>query len=210
LQLHSPLHIGSETRLNTDADRPLLKDIDGWPYIPATSIKGALRHWLEQLLSNSAATPRAEGMAQPLTDAELKLAQQTDVVTQLFGSPWMESRLRFSNLVLTNRNTFLGAEAAPTSTRVGVGMNARRRVARDEVLYSTELFAPGVPLQFRGSVTAYTNEEQTALIIGALQTLIHLGSGRSRGLGWCKVVVEAPQYTPEQLRSLLSAWFGSV
>ncbi len=204
--MQSPLHIGGDSRSGTSAQRPLLKTRDGLPYIPATSLKGRLRAELEQLLASDQVAPRAETMVQPLSPSH-----PVDVISDLFGSPWLESKLHFSDLTLSD--DFLPARRRPTTTtRTGVGINARRRVARDAVLYSTELFAPGVALPFEGEIMAYTDDPlEIGLLLAGLRLIERIGSSRSRGLGWCQVEVNAePSLTPEALEEAWRWWFGGT
>ena len=49
LTLQSPLHIGSGAQQGTLAQRGMLKDANGWPYIPASTLKGRWRHATEQV-----------------------------------------------------------------------------------------------------------------------------------------------------------------
>jgi CRISPR/Cas system CSM-associated protein Csm3 (group 7 of RAMP superfamily) len=193
--MDAPLHISAETKINTEADRALLKQRHGLPYIPATSLKGRLRAELESLLGHfDRAAPRSEGMQHPLTEQF-----DVDILTELFGSPWMESRLYFSDLHLTRE--FQDRKIPTTQTRMGVGINPRRGVAQDQHLYSTELFLPGISLTFEGDVLVETSSvEHVALIIAGLKLVERIGSGRSRGLGWCKIEAVQNTYTTEKLR----------
>lgn len=193
--LDSPLHIGGEMRLHTQADRPLLKTADGWPYIPATSIKGVLRHETEQLVRAVLGAdavcyaPQPERMCQPLSGSDLC------PVCTIFGSPWEESRLYLSDLmIVAEQAQHLSLERAQTETRPGVRINRRRRTAEDDFLFQTELFQPGVDWKFAGPATFYGSEIDLTPLYVAARAVSMLGGGRSRGLGWCDLkLVGAPE-----------------
>ena len=95
LTLESPLHIGGEVQIDTAASRPLLKLRNGQPYVPATSIRGRLRHEVEALLRHTLGEehichpPRPDRMCHPL-----QVGDPVCEVCALFGSPWRESPLR--------------------------------------------------------------------------------------------------------------------
>ncbi|MCQ3933164.1 MAG: hypothetical protein DPW16_22170 [Chloroflexi bacterium] len=206
LTMQSPLHIGGETRLNTSADKPLLKTVDGLPYIPATTLKGRLRHTLEQILHSDFVNLYQLG---PLSD---NMMGSPDTVHYLFGSPQQESRVYFEDLYLSGPPVILDAfltrrgKAFPTTMiRTGVGINRRRRVAQDQILYSTEVFAPGIDLEFSGSVTALVDDEALIyLLMAGLRFIEQIGSQRSRGFGWCKVDILAPVYDETAMRNALN------
>ncbi len=213
---HSPLHIGGETRQNTDATRPMLKTAAGLPYIPATSIKGRLRHEVERLLRGALGpgavcdAPVAERMCQPLDDAA-----GVCPACHLFGSPWREAALYFHDL---DRITVDGAEislmrrdgiAPQTQTRAGVRINRRRRVVEDQFLFDTELFEPGIPWTFSGTANYLGRHPQNlVLIYMAARAVTMMGSARSRGLGWSTLVVEGEDGAPsaEELQAMWTAW----
>jgi len=48
----TPIHIGAgnESMNPVEPDNSVIKDKDGKPYIPGSSLKGALRSWLESFL----------------------------------------------------------------------------------------------------------------------------------------------------------------
>lgn len=201
--MDSPLHIGGEVRQNTDAMRPVLKTMDGLPYIPATSVKGVLRHAVEALLKGVGVgrppvcnAPNAERMCQPFDDHD-----RVCPACRLFGSPWREASLYFPHLTLTKEYLALverkRQEGVPqTYTRTGIRINRRRHVVEEQFLFTTELFEPGVPWTFSGTVqfTGKEDVELTPLYLGA-RAVSMLGGQRSRGLGWCQV--EIAEYAAE-------------
>lgn len=197
VELASPLHIGSETRQNSDAARPLMKDKHGLPYIPATSIKGRLRHEVEKLLqatgSTVCAAPTPQLMCQPVDGVSFC------PVCQLFGAPWRESPLRFSELVLQTKGD---ARPANTQSRFGIRVGRVRRVVQDKFLFGTELYEPGIPWRFTGHIVySGNNLSDLAPLLLAAKAVTSMGSSRSRGLGWCSVTI-----VPEEAIDLSALW----
>jgi CRISPR/Cas system CSM-associated protein Csm3 (group 7 of RAMP superfamily) len=185
LTFETPVNIGSGAQVSTFADRAMIKDYGGWPYIPASTLKGRLRHAIEQLLV---------GVGQcvcrsPLPDAMCK----TDPcpVCQLMGSPWVEGTLFFENLPLTGPQAIIEARQSTshprTETRTGVSLARRRKVAAEGLLYTTELFRPGVELVFSGTIRGQMIPGQAALVVAGLKSIPALGGGKTGGLGWCRI-----------------------
>lgn len=209
VQMQSALHIGGETRQNTDAALPMLKTPDGFPYIPATSIKGRLRDEVERLLRRLnhyvCTSPRPEHMCRPIGD------QPLCAVCALFGSPWHEASLYFQDLTLNhNQRSLIGSKTPSTTPRMSVRINRKRRVAQDNFLFDIELFQPGYSWEFTGQLT-YTGDNMADLapLLLASKGVTMLGKARSRGLGWCSVHIgdEQSQDT-DNLRVLWKTWSG--
>jgi hypothetical protein len=115
------------------------------------------------------------------------------LLCRIFGSPWYPAPLQFDDLGLTGPadvvemldNTRQSAFA--TERRYGVAVSRRRRVAEDQLLYSREVFLPGVPLEFGGAITGCVERSGLALLWAAGRTLHNLGGARSGGMGWGSV-----------------------
>jgi len=188
----TPVNIGSDVKDGTFADRPLRKDKHGWPYIPATSLRGRVRHRLERLARTLDLKPPP--CAPPLADSmcQVDTAEQICPVCQIFGSPWHPSPLRFTDLKLVEP-AFLAEQresikpAPSTILRYGVALSRHRRVAEENLLFTTEVFSPGVPLTFRGEIKGDLTPAQLALLVYSLKSLSNLGSSKTSGLGWCSV-----------------------
>lgn len=187
LTLRSPLNIGSGAQRGTLARRAMLKDAEGWPFIPASAFKGKLRHAVEQV---------AEAMQwKPAGCVVNREACRQCVVCRLFGAPWQPGRLRFSRLALDGPPEVMALKKKiglypRTTQRMGVAINRRRQVAEEDLLYSTELLWPGLPLEFAGSISGPLNRQQAGLLLAGLQLLPALGRGKTGGLGWIKVEAE--------------------
>lgn len=185
----TPLHIGSGAQQGTLAQRGLLKDRDGWPYIPATSLKGKLRHAVEQI----AATLPAGGRV--LDPHENRMRRPADAVTLLFGAPWLPGLVIFENFYLVGPPALLEFKnKSPvnprTTERTGVSINRARRVAEDQRLYRTELFWPGASLVFGGTLRGALTQAQAGLLVAGLRLIPAMGGGKTGGLGWISTATE--------------------
>ncbi len=186
LTLQSPLNIGSGAQQGTLAQRGMLKDKDGWPYISASTLKGKWRHAVEQVANSLALQP-----APCVTHEKMCRQDALCVVCQLFGSPWQAGALRFVNLPITGPSSIMHLRNdktyhPSTTQRTGVAINRRRRVAQDQHLYDTELFWPGIPLVFSGTMHGNISQRQAGLLLAGLRLLPALGGSKSAGLGWVK------------------------
>lgn len=188
LIFQTPLNIGSGAQQGTLADRAMIKDYRDWPYVPASALKGKLRHAVEQVV---------RGMGVAVCDTHHKMCRQEPgcPVCQVFGSPWLPGRLRFARLELAGPDWLverLERRRVPpkTTQRYGVALSRRRGVAEDALLYTTELFEPGVELVFHGQLVGDLTPPQVALVLAGLKLLPALGRGKSGGLGWFRVEAE--------------------
>lgn len=205
LTSQTPLNIGSGAQQGTLAKRGMLKDSQGWPYIPASTFKGRLRHAVEQVASTL-------HLPQTVCQTNQRMCQQDPcVVCQLFGSPWVAGTVRFADLTLSGPAEVLKirekGKYPHTTQRMGVTLNRRRRVAEDAFLYSTELLYPGIALQFSGSIIGPITQAQAGLLVAGLHLLPALGRGKTGGLGWVTmdITVTADAPPTEWTKEMLSA-----
>jgi CRISPR/Cas system CSM-associated protein Csm3 (group 7 of RAMP superfamily) len=192
LTFGSPLNIGSGAQRGTLADRAMIKDSRGWPYVPASVLKGRLRHTVEQV---------ADGLGFGICDTHRKMCRGDDpcAVCRIFGAPWVPGRLRFERLTLSGPQELIDSLEArtskqrypPTSHRYGVAISRRRGVAEENLLFTTELFEPGTSLAFSGMLRGLNDLEprDAALVVAGLRALPALGRGKSGGLGWMSAEV---------------------
>jgi CRISPR/Cas system CSM-associated protein Csm3 (group 7 of RAMP superfamily) len=187
LTFETPLNIGSGAQRGTLADRAMIKDDRGWPYVPASALKGRLRHAVEQV---------AAGLGLRVCDTHRKMCREGDIcaICRIFGAPWVPGRLRFERLTLSGPLELVDSLEAhtskqrypPTSHRYGVAISRRRGVAEENLLYTTELFEPGTALEFSGTLRGLDDLEprDAALVVAGLRSLPAMGRGKGGGLGW--------------------------
>ncbi len=180
----TPPNIGSGAQVGTMADRAFIKARDGWPYIPATAFKGQLRHMVEQIV---------RGSGKAVCDTHHNMCRERALacpVCAIFGSPWIPGCLRFVDLNLAGPEELVKQRKEKrypqTSSRYGVAISRRRGVAEDALLYTTELFMPGVPLVFAGTLAGAITQCEAAWVVAGLRLLPALGRAKSAGLGYLK------------------------
>jgi CRISPR/Cas system CSM-associated protein Csm3 (group 7 of RAMP superfamily) len=138
-----------------------------------------------------------------LTDAIL---QQTDLISHLFGSPWIASKFQVRDLTVLPENWF-----GQYQERDGVAIDRDTETAADGKLYDYQVVPAGTPFEFRAVVENAEEWELGLLMIGIHQfenEQIPLGGGRSRGLGVVRLEIEKTQWfdtedNPERLLTYL-------
>lgn len=200
-------NVGSGAMGGSLAQRPLLTDWRGLPMIPASSFKGRLRHTCKQLAEamgqETCDDPVAEAMCQPDNPDEY---EGFCPICRLFGSPWLESRLTFTDLTLAEPAFLVKGEAPPrTSLRYGVGLSRHRRVAQDQLLYTTEVFLPGGTVTLQGEISGQADESDLGLLVVGLENLLTLGGGKTGGMGWCDLEFDLYRIEEDGSETQLSA-----
>lgn len=209
------------------SDLPVIKDAFGRPLIPGASFKGALRSRLESFLRgivgsdrSLVANPAIEEewsitptemkslKEQNTTDAALTAAivQNTDLVSHLFGSPWIASKFQVRDLTVLPENWF-----GQYQERDGVAIDRDTETAADGKLYDYQVVPAGTQFEFKAVVENAEEWELGLLTIGLHQfetEQIPLGGGRSRGLGVVKLEINQMNWidvnnNPEKLISYL-------
>lgn len=185
VRFDSPPSVGAGGTRGTLADKTVTRDARGRFILPASQVKGKLRHACEQILRAQSVPlcrpPRPEAMCPQPGVPDPCLA------CRIFGSPAEPSRLRFHDLLIAD----LPDSDAPGETlRTMVSLNRQRRAAQERRLFLVET-APHVPaLTFSCSeaVTGFLADERHAhLLVAGLKMLFAWGGGSSRGLGWGSV-----------------------
>jgi CRISPR-associated RAMP protein (TIGR02581 family) len=209
------------------SDLPVIKDALGRPLIPGASFKGALRSRLESFLRGIVGSDRSL-VANPaleeewsITSTEMRslkeqntndtaltaaILQNTDLVSRLFGSPWIASKFQVRDLTVLPDAWF-----GQYQERDGVAIDRDTETAADGKLYDYQVVPAGTPFEFRTVVENAEEWELGLLMIGIHQfetEQIPLGGGRSRGLGVVRLEIEKTQWfdtenNPERLLTYL-------
>jgi len=212
------------------SDLPVIKDALGRPLIPGASFKGALRSRLESFLRglnpDFAANPAVESEWSITPDEmsdfketikNLKSAEKedrlhtfiidnTDLVSYLFGSPWLASKFQVRDLNVLPKYWF-----GQYQERDGVAIDRDTETAADGKLYDFQVVPAGTPFDFKAVVENAEEWELGLLMIGLHQfetEQIPLGGGRSRGLGVVKLEIDQMKWidvnnNPEKLLTYL-------
>lgn len=203
--IDSALCVGAGGSSGSLADKPILRNTEGRLVIPASQLKGRLRHECEKLTralgwptcrSPVAQTmcPQRVGLSEkqyrrdkyrcyePLQEAvSCPVNPYHCLICQLFGNPTLPARLQFDDLICTEPEA-----TTPETLRPGVTINRRRGTAEDQKLYFLETSPANAALQFVGDIhlQADTPDFAQALIFAGLQHIHALGGSKSTGLGW--------------------------
>ncbi len=213
------------------SDLPVIKDALGRPLIPGSSFKGALRSRLESFLRGIVGNER-KLVANPaiedewsITSQEMKkikenfqddrtltaeILKHTDLISHLFGSPWIASKFQVRDLTVKPEDWF-----GQYQERDGVAIDRDTETAADGKLYDFQVVPAGTPFEFKAIVENAEDWELGLLMIGLHQfetEQIPLGGGRSRGLGVVKLEIDKmrwidvedhPEFLLEYLKKLV-------
>lgn len=191
------------------SDLPVVKDSLGRPLIPGASFKGAMRSRLESFLRGILGNNR-KLVANPANEDEWSLTareirslkdtiaddaaltqaivNETDLISCLFGSPWIASKFQVRDLTV-----FPDAWFGQYQERDGVAIDRDTETAADGKLYDFQVVPAGTPFEFKAIVENAEDWELGLLMIGLHQfetEQIPLGGGRSRGLGVVKLDIQ--------------------
>lgn len=193
------------------SDLPVVKDAFGNPLIPGASFKGAMRSRLEAFLrgitptlaedpSELASASRVKAvnaLKEQATDdaiATQEILKQTDLVSRLFGAPWLAGKLQIRDLTVQP-----GVWFGQYQERDGVAIDRDTETASDGKLYDFQVVPAGTPFKFKAIVeNAEHIEDMGYWELGLLMIGLHqfeteqvpLGGGSSRGLGVVKLQLD--------------------
>lgn len=175
LELASPCHIGGADA-DATSDRPLLRDGEGRPYLPGSTLTGLLRALLTKMDGGVAAQA-------------------------LFGATWSDSKGKQARLLLGDAR--IAQEGpVPTELRDGVAIEACSGVAAKNKKYDLELLPVGVHFRLCGQLELFGKPEQDeSLLRGLLRILLALENGQlmlgartRRGFGETRLVAGPEGY----------------
>ncbi|MEG4518112.1 MULTISPECIES: type III CRISPR-associated RAMP protein Csx7 [unclassified Microcoleus] len=220
------------------SDLPVIKDALGRPLIPGSSFKGSLRSRLEsflrgivgsdrKLVANPAVNDEWSLTATELSEFKEKILKNvkqeekedrlndfilsnTDLISHLFGSPWIASKFQVRDLTVQADAWF-----GQYQERDGVAIDRDTETAADGKLYDYQVVPAGTPFDFKAVVENARDWELGLLTIGLHQfetEQIPLGGGRSRGLGVVKLKIDKMRWVdvenhPELLLEYLKKLF---
>lgn len=206
--LLTPLHIGTGLGFTKMVDDTIVRAGPAkggrvsLPCIPGSSIKGKTRSRCEALAHGLGLTVCGE-------PRRCKTRKSLCATCRLFGSPYSQGRLRFSDALLVTdwRQIARPTDGAQRPVRDGFALSLVRmgskveratRTVEPELLFSLEQSAEG--LGFEGSIVGSLEPRQQPglslalsvegwLLVIGLQAVDKLGGGRSRGLGRCCITI---------------------
>lgn len=227
INLESGLHIGGGEISNlSGSDNNVIKDIEGYPFIPGSSFKGVLRTTVEQIIRSFnrnglwCCNIFGEGTdvsEKPCLDdkekqklIEKKESQAAGWYEQqiwskscdacrLFGSSWLASKIYVKDIYV-NRATF---DPILIDVRDGVAIDRDTETAKDQGKYDFEVVPAGTEFNLEIVLENPEDYEIGLLNLGFQQFnegFAMLGGITSRGLGRIKIRwSEIHKSTPENL-----------
>jgi CRISPR/Cas system CSM-associated protein Csm3 (group 7 of RAMP superfamily) len=193
-EIESALCVGAGGSSGSLADKPIIRNSEGNLLIPASQIKGRLRHECEKIARGlhwnicdspnpQTMCPQRAGLTANFAIAEYEVPDYNGhhcLICQIFGNPALPSRVIFDDLICTEE-----PENLPEVLRPGVTINRRRQTAEEQKLYFLETSPANAKLEFTGYIHIYNVPVYTAaLVLAGLQHIQALGGSKSAGLGW--------------------------
>ncbi|MEH2355031.1 RAMP superfamily CRISPR-associated protein [Nostoc sp.] len=176
------------------ADKPIIRNAQGQLLIPASQLKGRLRHECEKLARGLGweifESPKAETLCprEEQVSSQFRTRYQIDgyrgyhcLISQIFGNPILPSRIVVDDLIC-----HIEREDLPDVIRPGVTINRRRLTAEENKLFFLETSPANNQLEFTGELHLLPNcpGYAKALILSGLRHIHALGGSKSAGLGW--------------------------
>jgi CRISPR-associated RAMP protein (TIGR02581 family) len=227
IETKTALRIGSGGGGDMDgSDLPVLRDADGFPLIPGSSLKGVIRSTIEALvrgagmskergeiwtcdpLADNKSPERACGWHGGNDENKRKRNEAIEephcVVCRLFGSHVVASHVRFSDALLVDAETMKRRGRIPIEVRDGVAIDRDLRTAYGGQKYDFEVIAPGTRFDLEVFIENPHDWLLGLLAIGFDQVadgFSALGGFTSRGLG--RVAIQWSGMTRVDARALL-------
>jgi CRISPR/Cas system CSM-associated protein Csm3 (group 7 of RAMP superfamily) len=176
------------------ADKPIIRNAQGQLLIPASQLKGRLRHECEKLARGLGweifESPKAETLCprEEQVSSQFRTRYQIDgyrgyhcLISQIFGNPILPSRIVVDDLICD-----IERENLPDVIRPGVTINRSRLTAEENKLFFLETSPANNQLEFKGELHLLPDcpPYAKALILAGLRHIHALGGSKSVGLGW--------------------------
>ncbi|WP_445627672.1 RAMP superfamily CRISPR-associated protein [Nostoc sp. DSM 114167] len=178
------------------ADKPIIRNAQGQLLIPASQLKGRLRHECEKLARGLGWEIFASPKAETLCPTEEQVSREFQsrylvagyrgyhcLISQIFGNPILPSRIVVDDLIC-----HIEREDLPDVIRPGVTINRRRLTAEENKLFFLETSPANNQLEFTGEIHLLPDcpPYAKALILAGLRHIHALGGSKSAGLGWLR------------------------
>lgn len=199
LTTRTGLRIGAGGAGDADAvDLPVLRDAEGFPFIPGASLKGVVRSTLEALLPGENEAQGGLWACDPLSDracgshgSKLKRHRKradaeaniggSCTVCRLLGSHVLASHVRFGDALVLDRDG-----PPPIERRDGVAIDRDLKAVSGTLKYDFQVVPPGTRFDVEVFADNLTDAQLGLLLVGFDQLaegFTGLGGFTSRGLG---------------------------
>ncbi len=194
VKMSSPFFTAGAGLRSPSADRCLLTDGAGLPYISGATLKGRARATLERILRNwqlAVCEPPRPEMVCPHHPHLAGEEEPYCLCCRVFGSPSRPGRVFFADLALDTYRQEVERWMVP---QPGVAVDRYTGTAVAEKLYVTEVLRPPFEVHpaFKGSLVGTLNRQEWGLLILSLLLIDYLGGGKARGWGRVEVSCREP------------------
>jgi CRISPR/Cas system CSM-associated protein Csm3 (group 7 of RAMP superfamily) len=230
LTFRTPFHCGTGLRSGL-IDRTIVRDAEGYLYVPGSTIKGALRMHCEGLsrLYEQADEDMRDRIDSPhnMKNALWDIGNRTTMITRIFGSHHHPGRLFFDDAYQTDQDKRQydsrekdgkgKYQSLQTDLYTQVRLDRPTRTAVPGALYTSEFGIKG--FTFKGSIIGWLeclpiealDDRPTyslLLLLAGLHVLDRLGGNRSTGKGQCgceitQLLINGESYTDAQWKPWL-------
>ncbi|MFA8436806.1 MAG: RAMP superfamily CRISPR-associated protein [Marinifilaceae bacterium] len=188
IEFTSYWHIGSGLSGGTDVDALVLKDKNGFPYIPGKTLKGLLRDAAETLLSVNATGFTKDWINQLFGTSDDEVKEDKNKKEKIFKRE--PGKLYFTNARLTQKLQ-LEIEKESTlpflfETIASIRINSKTGTTKKQSLREMEVC---VPLTLFAQILDVPNEEDHKSLKQCLNMVKRMGVNRNRGLGRCQLSI---------------------
>ncbi|MGL5058508.1 MAG: RAMP superfamily CRISPR-associated protein, partial [Microcoleus sp.] len=220
----SALCVGAGGSSGSLADKPIVRNAEKNLLIPASQLKGRLRHECEKIARGlgwsicespnpQTMCPQRAGISgnferqeYEFTDAIAGKKHHHCLICQIFGNPALPSRAIFDDLIYTEDPDNL----PPEVLRPGVTIDRYRRTAKDQKLFFLETSPANAQLKFEGRIHLQPKLKPNlpdcakVLIWTGLKHITALGGSKSAGLGWLHWAENDPPDVDEEVWEFLA------
>jgi CRISPR-associated RAMP protein (TIGR02581 family) len=180
--------MSAESAMPTATDLPVIKDANGRPFIPGSSLRGAVRAHIERIVrAFEPSVGNGKGALDPIDvrkynslydgKSEEQIFEVSSRVDQVFGSPKLASRVRFTDLPLLT-------EGAEPELRDSVAIDREKESVANK--YDFEAMPAGVRFGLEIVAENLDDAELGLLLLGIRELErgnIRIGGFKGRGLG---------------------------
>jgi CRISPR/Cas system CSM-associated protein Csm3 (group 7 of RAMP superfamily) len=203
-------------------DKATTRGADGMLIIPGSTLKGRIRWECERIAHalgwEVCDAPQPGNMCPYFWLGRREPREDRFcVLCEIFGSAAKQSALWFTDATLKKDERIQTIMQGKTSVaqhrpfdaqiRPGVSLSRARRTALNERLFFTETSAPNARLHFEATIEGnLPSDRHRALLLAGVRFLSQVGGGRSRGLGWIRLLrctLDGNELTEGHWRELL-------
>jgi CRISPR-associated RAMP protein (TIGR02581 family) len=202
LVMETALHVGTGGYSST-SDAEVIRDFQGRPFIPGSSLKGALRAAVERRAEWLGLTSCCLGEAACFHDVEedwrqkklrerIAEMQEACAVCKLFGSTVFGGKVQVDDLPL--EKVFEPLAYSLAEVRDGVAIDRDSGTAIPQAKFDYEVIPSQTAFRFYLTAENLTPENEALLALGLLEMMngaVPIGGKSTRGLGRCGLLAES-------------------